>query len=91
MQNNTQRTAAILPIRNEKLGLTVEEFAKELGIARTSVLNLVNNREVESYKVLRRIYIPREALNAYIDKCHRPRFDASSVRVGSAGRSSKKV
>lgn len=77
------------PTRNARLGLTIDQAGFELGIGRTSVLKLVHNREIDSYKILRKIYIPRAALDAYIDKCHRPRFDATTVRVGTA-RGSKK-
>ncbi|HEY9678636.1 MAG TPA: helix-turn-helix domain-containing protein [Drouetiella sp.] len=65
---------------NAKLGLTVAQASEELGIGKTSILKLINNRELESYKILRKIYIPQQAIDAYIDKCHRPRFDAASVQ-----------
>ncbi|GAA3364013.1 helix-turn-helix domain-containing protein [Saccharopolyspora gregorii] len=56
------RTVRAMP---ERVLLTVEEAAEQLGIGRTTTYALVRSGELESVRIGRLRRIPKEAINAY--------------------------
>jgi excisionase family DNA binding protein len=47
--------------------LSVEEFAAEIGVRRTTAFGIVGRGEIESVKIGRLRRIPAEAVDAYVE------------------------
>ena len=58
---------SIYSLDNLPLTLTVDETAKVLRIGRNNAYNLVRSKKLRSIRIGRKIRIPREALQEYLN------------------------
>ncbi len=69
------------PNVNEKK-YRVSEFAIAANIGRTKAWQMVRDREICSYKIAGKVWIPESALSEFLKKSFRPAFDAEKEAHG---------
>ena len=62
-ENTPVRRIKPLPSSEDRLTMTVEEAAKALGISRAFAYEAVNNGDIPTIRIGRRILVPKAALN----------------------------